>query len=215
MSPVLILSRLCLNRRFQFFGMSETSSRSTLSTFSTVSSSITRRSPASAAFSVGTITVMSLCRILIVRYSRRWPKTSLISLALTCPAPWWGYTTLSPSSNSMTSAVIVTSMSSSGSRPASSSRPTSSGLQVAVHEVDFLQPAKALADVLRPNLSHAVDRLELGVARGEQVVKAAEPADDARDDELRQARDATEDAVAARRDRVVERADLAVVAQQL
>ena len=26
MSPVLILSRLCLNRRFQFFGISETSS---------------------------------------------------------------------------------------------------------------------------------------------------------------------------------------------
>ena len=33
MSPVLILSRLCLKRRFQFFGISETSSRSTSSTF--------------------------------------------------------------------------------------------------------------------------------------------------------------------------------------
>src|ERR1039458_700161 len=125
MSPGLILSRLCLSRRFQFFGMSETSSRSTLRTFSTVSSSITRRRPASAAFSVGTITVMSLCRILIVRYSRRSPKTSLISLACTCPAPWCGYTTLSPSSNSMYSPRTVTSMSSSRSTSGSSSTPAS------------------------------------------------------------------------------------------
>src|SRR5581483_9003147 len=50
MSPVLILSRLCLNRRFQFFGISETSSRSTSRTLFTVSSSITRRRPARAAF---------------------------------------------------------------------------------------------------------------------------------------------------------------------
>src|SRR5438552_17933787 len=65
MSPVLILSRLCLKRRFQFLGISDTSSRSTSRTFFTVSSSITRRRPASAAFSVGTLTVMSLWRILI------------------------------------------------------------------------------------------------------------------------------------------------------
>ena len=90
MSPVLILSRLCLNRRFQFLGISEHSSCSTASTFLTVSSSITRRSPASAAFSVGTITVMSLCRILIVRYSRRSPRTSFFSLRSTLPAPWCG-----------------------------------------------------------------------------------------------------------------------------
>jgi hypothetical protein len=49
-----------LKRRFQFFGMSEHSSWSTASTFFTVSSSITRRRPAMAAFSVGTMTVMSL-----------------------------------------------------------------------------------------------------------------------------------------------------------
>src|SRR5436305_474953 len=53
MSPVLILSRLCLNRRFQFLGISETSSRSTSRTLFTVSSSITRRRPARAPFSVG------------------------------------------------------------------------------------------------------------------------------------------------------------------
>ena len=50
MSPVLILSRLCLKRRFQFFGISETSAASTASTFLTVSSSITRRRPALPAF---------------------------------------------------------------------------------------------------------------------------------------------------------------------
>ena len=87
MSPVLILSRLCLKRRFQFFGISETSSRSTSRTFLTVSSSITRRRPASAAFSVGTRTVMSLWRILIVRYSRRSPRISISSFFSTLPAP--------------------------------------------------------------------------------------------------------------------------------
>jgi hypothetical protein len=34
-----------------------------------------------------------------------------------------------------------------------------SGLQIAVHEVDLLQPAKALADVLRPDLPHSLHRL--------------------------------------------------------
>ena len=90
-----------------------------------------------------------------------------------------------------------------------------SRLQVTVHEVDLLQPAKALADVLRADLAHALDRLELGVAGGEQLVEAAELADDLRDDQLRQPRDAAEDAVAARRDGVVERVQLAVVAEQL
>ena len=61
MSPVLILSRLCLEkRRFQFLGISDTSSEGTASTFLTVSSSMTRRRPALPAFSHGTITVMSL-----------------------------------------------------------------------------------------------------------------------------------------------------------
>jgi hypothetical protein len=36
-----------------------------------------------------------------------------------------------------------------------------SSLQVAVHEVELLQPAQALADVLRPDLPHALNRLEL------------------------------------------------------
>ena len=73
MSPVLILSRLCLNRRFQFFGISETSSRRTSSTFLTVSSSITLRRPASAAFSVGTrdghVVVQDLDREVLAPFS--------------------------------------------------------------------------------------------------------------------------------------------------
>src|SRR6478752_5350458 len=153
MSPVLILSRLCLNRRFQFFGISETSSRSTSRTFLTVSSSITRRKPASAAFSVGTRTVMSLWRILIVRYSRRSPSISFVPAAQT-DGPY-------------------------------------SSLQVPVHEVDLLQPAQALADVLRPDLADSLDRLQVGVGRGEQLIESAELADDLRHDHLGQARDAT------------------------
>src|SRR6266576_2926549 len=66
MSPVFILSRLCLKRRFQFFGM------------------------------FGPLPVMSLCRILMVRYSRFSPSTVRVSRLTTVPAPWWGYTTLSP-----------------------------------------------------------------------------------------------------------------------
>ena len=92
-SPVRILSRLCLKRRFQFLGMMLTSSHRTDRTFCTASSPITRRSPAFAAFSHGTMTVMSLWRILMVRYSRLTPSTSFISFFCTIPAPWCGYTT--------------------------------------------------------------------------------------------------------------------------
>src|SRR5215213_6162733 len=103
-----------------------------------------------------------------------------------------------------------------GVRP-DAGRPTVSGscLQVAVHEVDLLQPAKALADVLRADLPHALDRLQLGVGGGEKLVEAAELADDVLHHELRQARDAPEDPEAAWRDGEVERVDLAVVAEQL
>src|SRR3954467_10485466 len=89
------------------------------------------------------------------------------------------------------------------------------GLQVAIHEVDFLQPAKALADVLRTDLSHALDGLELRVRRGEDLVEPAELADDVLHDETGKSGDAAEDAEAPRRHRVVEGVDLAVVAEQL
>src|SRR5919204_1682251 len=96
MSPVFILSRLCLNRRFQFFGIVVPFPVSAFKTLVTISSSITLRSPTLSAFSVGTLTVMSLCRILIVRYSRFCPRTLRDSFLTTVPAPWCGYTTLSP-----------------------------------------------------------------------------------------------------------------------
>src|SRR5581483_8656653 len=99
MSPVFILSRLCLNRRFQFFGISVETPVSVFTTTSTMRSSITPRSPTFSAFSLGTFTVMSLCRILIVKYSRSCPRTTRLSLLTTVPAPWCGYTTLSPTSN--------------------------------------------------------------------------------------------------------------------
>src|SRR6202012_3333033 len=96
MSPVFLLSRLCLKRRFQFFGISVPPEVRYLTTFLTASSSMTFLRPTSSAFSAGTFTVMSLCRILIVRYSRFSPRTSRFSRFTTVPAPWCGYTTLSP-----------------------------------------------------------------------------------------------------------------------
>src|SRR5436309_10381426 len=67
-------------------------------------------------------------------------------------------------------------------------------LQVAVHEIDLLKSAKALADVLRPDLAYALDRLQFGVGRGEHLVQSAEVPNDVRDEEARQPRDAPEDA---------------------
>src|SRR5271155_67254 len=65
-----------------------------------------------------------------------------------------------------------------------------SSLQVAIHEVDLLQPAQALADVLRPDLPHALDRLQIGVAGGQQLIQPAELAHDPSDCQSRQPRDA-------------------------
>src|SRR5204863_3406307 len=95
MSPVFILSRLCLKRRFQFLGISVDPPVSAFSTTSTSFSPITRRRPTLSAFSVGTFTVISLWSILIVRYSRFSPSTSRCSFLTIEPAPWCGYTTLS------------------------------------------------------------------------------------------------------------------------
>src|SRR3984957_17346548 len=90
-----------------------------------------------------------------------------------------------------------------------------SSLQVAVHEVVLLQPAQGLADVLRPDLADPLDRLQVGVGRGQQLVETAELADELRHAPLRQPWDAAEHAVTARRDRIVERVELAVVSEQL
>ena len=49
-----------------------------------------------------------------------------------------------------------------------------SGLQVTVDEVDLLQTAQALTDVLRTDLTHALDRLQLGVGGGQHLVQSAQ-----------------------------------------
>src|SRR5215831_298470 len=50
----------------------------------------------------------------------------------------------------------------------------SSRLQIAVHEVDLLQAPEPLADVLGPDLPHALDRLQLRIGGGLQLLQAAE-----------------------------------------
>src|SRR4051812_34461146 len=88
-------------------------------------------------------------------------------------------------------------------------------LQVAVHEVDLLQPAKALADVLRADLPDALDRFQLRIGGGEDLVQPAKFANDVLHHQLGKPGDAAEDAESAGRDGKVERVDLAVVAEQL
>src|ERR671917_1277206 len=104
------------------------------------------------------------------------------------------------SRTSMCSSSITSGMVPSFSRPRPRPRGASGclGLQVSIHEVYLLQPAKALADVLRPYLPHALDRFQLGVGRGNHLLQPSEFADDLLHDQSRQARYASEDAIAAR-----------------
>src|SRR3954453_4239029 len=89
------------------------------------------------------------------------------------------------------------------------------GLQVAVHEVDLLQPAKALADVLRTDLPHALDGLEFAVCGCEHFVESSELPDDLLHHELWKPRDAPQYAIPAGRHGEVKRVGLAVVAEEL
>src|SRR6185437_14999200 len=88
-------------------------------------------------------------------------------------------------------------------------------VQVAVHEVLLLEPAQALADLAGAHSSDALDLFELGLGGPHERLEAVEVLDDVRDHDLRQTRDLREDAVAARRDRIVDRRDAARVAQHL
>src|SRR5438046_3472834 len=88
-------------------------------------------------------------------------------------------------------------------------------LQVAIHEIDLLESAKALADVLRPDLAYTLDRLQFGVRRGEHLVQSPEVAHDVRDNDARQPRDTAEDAIAPRGDGVIERVQFSVIAEHL
>src|SRR5436190_1798798 len=187
MSPVFILSRLCLKRRFQFFGMFVPLPVSAFSTLDTICSSITLRRPTRSALSLGTFTVMSLCRILMVRYSRFSPSTVRVSRLTTVPAPWWGYTTLSPTlynadpplRRSFSTTTPATTMlrrrlgqysenrwKTPTFRPRSRKSPACSvelELQVAVDQVVLLQPAQALPDLACAHRPDALDRLELAL----------------------------------------------------
>src|SRR5215208_69371 len=120
---------------------------------------------------------------------------------------------ISRSSSCSVSVVMVSS--SVGSVRVTGPPALSLGLQVTVHEVDLLQPAKALADVLRADLSHSLDGLQLRVRRGKDLVEAAELADDVLHHKARKPRNAAQDAEAAGRDGIVQSVDLAVVAEQL
>src|SRR5689334_21527878 len=53
-----------------------------------------------------------------------------------------------------------------------------SRLQVPIHQVDLLLAAKALADVLRPDLADSVDRFQLAIGGSQQFLESAELADD-------------------------------------
>ena len=95
MSPVFILSRLCLKRRFQFFGISVPPLVRYLSTSVTCSSSITC---AGRPFGVvrrdldGHVVVQDLDREVLALLAQHLAT----SFFTTVPAPWCGYTTLSP-----------------------------------------------------------------------------------------------------------------------
>ena len=87
-------------------------------------------------------------------------------------------------------------------------------MQVPVNQVDFLLAAKALADVLRPDLADTVDGLQLAIRCGEQILEAAELGDDPLNDQPGQAWYAPKDAEAAWRDGIVEGVQLSIVAEQ-
>src|SRR5207237_4411584 len=65
------------------------------------STEIGGRMPTSSALSDGTASVRSPCATFSTRYSFFSPKTSRISLRSITAAPWWGYTTRSPTLNDM------------------------------------------------------------------------------------------------------------------
>src|SRR3954468_99774 len=178
MSPVFILSRLCLKRRFQFFGISVEPPVSAFRTTLTSFSPMTRRRPTWSAFSHGTCTVMSLCRILIVRYSRFCPRTSRDSFLTTVPAPWCGYTTLSPTlykpvlpSRSTLSAKRAGARGAGPRNAILAKKPWKREgfglfpleLQVAVDEIVLLEPPEPLPDLPRPHGSDAVHGLEIAL----------------------------------------------------
>jgi len=78
-----------------------------------------------------------------------------------------------------------------------------------------LEPAQALADLPRANRPDARDRLQIALRRPDDRLQVAEAGDDLPDEVLGQAGDVRQDPEAARRDRMVERVDVARIADQL
>src|ERR1700753_4092171 len=111
---------------------------------------------------------------------------------------------------SVSSVMVVSSV-----KAAQSGARVSLRLQVAINEVDLLLSAKSLADVLRPDLADAVDGLQLAIRGGEQLLPPSELGHDPLHNEPGQTRDAAQNAKASRGDRVIQRVELAVEAEQL
>src|SRR5919106_45716 len=88
-------------------------------------------------------------------------------------------------------------------------------LQVTVDQVVLLQPAQPLANLAGTDGADAVDGLEVAMTRADDLVEAREVGEDLADDRVREPRNAREHAVAARRDRVVDRVRVPVIAEQL
>src|ERR1700759_5818400 len=88
-------------------------------------------------------------------------------------------------------------------------------LQVAINQVDLLLAAKALPNVLRPDLADSVDGLQLAICGGEQLLQSPELIHDPLHNEFGQPWDAPQNAESAWRDGVVQRVQLAVMAEQL
>src|SRR3954469_16474492 len=93
-------------------------------------------------------------------------------------------------------------------------RPVRSELQVPLRQVVLLQPPEPLADLLGAYAADALDRLQLALGGPDDRLQAPQLADHAARDRVRQPRDVGEDAVAARRDRLVERVRRRQVAEQ-
>src|SRR5215208_8470049 len=73
---------------------------------------------------------------------------------------------------------------------------------------------KAPAGLLRAYIADALDCFQLRVVRGEDLLESAELGDDPLDQQLGKTRNAPENPVASRLNRMIERVDLAVVPQQ-
>src|SRR5437868_13372982 len=170
---------------------------------------------------------MSLCRILIVRYSRFAPRTSRDSFFTIVPAPWCGYTTLSPTLYKRSSPSVDAFRQKSrrdGRRPrvdkSSKNRLEKRlfrrlQLQIAVDEVVLLQPAQALADLAGPHGADALPPLEIALRSAHDGVESAEITHHPADHRLGEARDMREDAIAPRLDGMVEWIDSARIAEEL